>query len=109
MQGGAACIQQGAAFRCCIRPFFVPVTFELKVEEEVLLKKVVWRGEKFGIPALHEYLFEEAEGGVRVTSREVFTGSAVTVSGRLFPKGEIGELTERFLEELKTAAERTDG
>ncbi len=107
VQGSEVCVEQGMTFKCCIRPFSVPVTIEPKIEEVVPLKKVVWKGEKFGITARHEYLFEEHEGGVRVTSREVFTGAGITASGRLFPKGEIEDLTIRLLDDLKTAAEKT--
>ncbi len=108
VQGAEICIAQGTRFRCCIRPFSVPVTFEPKIDEVVPMQMVVWKGEKFGITARHEYRFEEEEGGVRVTSREVFAGPAVAASGRLFPKAEIEELTVRLLKDLKAAAEKAD-
>jgi hypothetical protein len=98
-------IAEGGGFRFCIRPFVIPVSFEPVIEEVVPGKKVTWRGEKFGITAVHEYIFQETEQGVSVISRETFSGNTISLSGILFSMGRLKELTLTLLKDLKEAAE----
>ena len=98
-------IAEGSRLRFCIRPFVIPVSFEPVIEEVIPGKKITWRGEKFGITAVHEYIFQETGQGVSVISRETFSGNPVALSGILFSMGRLKELTLRHLKDLKEAAE----
>jgi len=98
-------IKEGGRLRFCIRPFVIHVSFEPVIEEVVHHKKITWRGEIFGITARHEYIFQETVQGVSVTSRETFSGSPVALTGILFSKHRLKELTVMHLKDLKKAAE----
>lgn len=98
-------ITEGRKFRFCIRPFVIPVSFEPVIEEVVPVKKITWRGEKFGLTAVHEYIFQETDQGVSVISRETFSGGPVALYGILFSMGRLKELTLTLLQNLKEAAE----
>jgi hypothetical protein len=99
-------MKQGTAFRCSLRPFIFPISIEPFVEELVPLKKIVLTGSKFGITARHEFIFDESEEGVSVTSREFFGGITFFAFGFVFPAWRIRELTRALLQDLKRAAER---
>ncbi len=75
------------------------------MEEVVPRKKIIWRLEKFGITAIHEYNFHETDRGVSVTSRETFYGGLIALSVILFPMERLRELTLMHLTNLKEAAE----
>jgi hypothetical protein len=101
----ATSFREGARLQFCIRPFSVPINVRPTVGEVVPGEKICWYGTKFGIYSEHEYVFEELEGGVRVTSRERFSGIGMRAAGFAFPKKTIRELTAAVLRELKRAAE----
>lgn len=98
-------IKEGGSFRFCIRPFVIPVYLEPVIQEVVPGRKITWRGEVFGITAVHEYIFEETGQGVLVTSRETFSGGLVALSGILFSIPRLKELTLKLLTDLKKSAE----
>ncbi len=100
-------IEEGSRVRFCIRPFVIPVSVEPVIEEVIPAKKITWRGEKFGIIAVHEYIFVETEPGVTVISRETFSGSLLALSGILLSYGRLKELTMKVLTDLKEMAEKT--
>ncbi len=95
----------GGRFSFCIRPFFIPVNIESVIEEVVPRKKITWRVEKFGIIAMHEYIFRETDSGVSVKSRETFSGFLFALYGISFFRERLKQLTLTLLEELKGAAE----
>ncbi len=98
-------LEEGARFSFCIRPFAVPVRIRPVVEEVVPGERIVWSGYVFGVRARHEYVFEQVEGGVRVTSREKFKGLRVSLLMFLATKWRLRQLTADVLMELKSAAE----
>ena len=98
-------ITEGGRFRYCIRPFVIPVSFEPVIEEVVSGKKITWRGEIFGIAALHEFIFRETGHGVSVTSRATFSGGPVALTGMIFSRGRLKEMTLTLLKDLKKEAE----
>lgn len=98
-------IRQGSSFSCSIRPFLLPLYFRPKVEEEVPLERVVWRGEKFGIAAVHEFIFKAVAGAVTVKSRETFSGVLAPLAGLAFSRQRLTELTRIFLSDLRRRAE----
>lgn len=101
-----SCLLAGRSFRCCIRPYAVPVFFQAKVEQIVPREKVLWTAKRFGLRGRHEFLFEPEGDGVRVVSREVLTGFPVLLGGLFFPVGRFRRITATFLRELKEGAER---
>lgn len=100
-------IAAGSRVRFCIRPFIIPLAVEPVVAEVVPGRKVVWRGEKFGVTAVHEYSFLETGEGVLVTSRETFSGNFLALSGIVVSYGRLKELTLKVLTDLKAAVEKT--
>jgi len=99
-------IEEGEDFTFSIRPFAVPVALELAIEDVVPCELVVWSGKKFGIFSRHEWLFQKAQNGVLVTSREKFQGLPLLLGSLSFPEDTIRKLTVGMLNDLKRAAER---
>lgn len=100
-------IEQNERFRFRIRPYLVPVTVKVKIEEVVSGEKVVWTGAEFGVFSRHEFLFQHEENSVLVTSRETFWGLPFLFGGITFPEGTVRELTIQMLSDLKKAAEKS--
>lgn len=103
---GEACLLAAGSFRCCIRPYAVPVFFEARVEEVLPRRKVLWTAKRFGLRGRHEFLFDPEGDGVLVVSREVLTGFPVVLGGLFFPVGRFKRITSTFLRELKEGAEQ---
>jgi len=96
----------GDRFTCKVRPFAFGIQFESRVEEIVPQRRVVWRGQRFGITGRHVFEFvQENTGGVRVNSRETFEGPVTAVAGLFFPWKRIREMTASLLEDLKNECE----
>lgn len=98
-------LEEGNSFKCCIRPFDIPVNLEPVVEEIDPMHRIVWSGKKHGVSALHEFTFQMDGSGVLLTSREAFSGLFMSPLRFLFPKKKLQELSFRMLQEVKTAAE----
>jgi uncharacterized membrane protein len=99
-------IAVGGGFSCTIRFFGIPVSFAAKVLEVTRGERIIWESRKFGISAIHEFLFHEEPGAVRVSSRETFSGPPIHYAKVLFPAREVRILTIALLQDLKEAAER---
>jgi len=102
-------LEEGNSFKCCIRPFDIPMDLEPLVEEILPMDRIVWSGKKHGISARHEFTFQINGSGVLLTSREVFSGLFMSPLRFLFPKRKLQELSGRMLNEIKTAAEAATG
>jgi len=98
-------LEEGNSFKCCIRPFDIPMNLEPVVEEIVPMHRIIWSGKKHGVSALHEFTFQIDGSGVLLTSREAFSGFFMSPLRFLFPKKKLQELSVRMLREIKTAAE----
>lgn len=98
-------IAERTSISCTLRPFIVPLSLKLEIEEVMPYKRIVWRGRKYGLAARHEYLFSPKGRGVTVISREDFSGLPVLFGGLFFPKARIRQLTRTLLADLKKAAE----
>lgn len=98
-------LTKGKEIFCRFRPFFFPIKVNISVEEIIPYKRIVWSAKKVGLFAYHEFIFEENERVVMVTSLEKFTG--ILAKGRciLLPKRKMIDLTKSFLKELKIAVE----
>ena len=98
-------IREGDRISFCLRPYALPVTIEVTVDEVVKHEHVVWSGSRFGVRSRHEFFFQQAANGVLVTSRETFTGLPLLLGGAQMT-GKVGrELVAKMLRELKAACE----
>jgi len=100
------CIEEGATFRCCVKPYLFPIYFEPEIEEVAPFERIAWKGEKKGIRSRHEFLFSRKEKSTEIISRETFSGIPVILAGPLFPIERLRELNAEFLRNLKDAAEQ---
>ena len=98
-------LREGESFRCSLSPFAFSIEIRPLIVEVLKHRKIVWKSRRFGISARHEFLFRKIGGGVKVISREELKGIPLAVSGMLFPKWKIQELTRTFLEDLRNASE----
>lgn len=98
-------LTKGKEIFCRFRPFFSPIKVNISIEEIIPYKHIVWSAKKGGLSAYHEFIFEENERVVIVTSLEKFTGILSKGRGILLPKQKMIDLTKSFLKELKIAVE----
>ena len=105
VQSDTECLTEGKRFEFCIKPFVLPLNIRPVVEKLVPGRHVVWSGSKYGITARHEFLFEERDGGVKVTSKEIFEGKALQFILVKFTYKNLTRLSVRMLQQLKEAAE----
>jgi ligand-binding SRPBCC domain-containing protein len=98
-------LEEGNRFKCCIRPFDIPMNLEPLVEEIDPMHRIVWSGKKHGVSARHEFTFQMSSSGVLLTSREAFSGLFMSPLQLLFPKKKLQDLSGRMLREIKMAAE----
>ena len=99
-------LTEGKRFNFCLRPFALPVHVEPVVEEVIPGKRIIWSGEKYGIHARHEFIFNESNRIVQVLSREIFTAGLIRGILFQFSKGKLHQLSIKMLNELKEAAEK---
>jgi len=95
----------GTTFRCTVRPFALPISFEAVVTEARPPSQIVWETRKPGLTARHSFVCEAGDRRVRLISREEFHGPVLRAAGRLFPAWRIRALTVALLRDLKAAAE----
>jgi hypothetical protein len=100
-------ISQGDVYTFCIRPFGVPICFDVAVKELSEHKKIVWSGRKYGITSRHEFVFSGNAGNTRLTSRETFEGPTMATFRLLFPRWKIRAMTISLLEDLKKYSEKS--
>ncbi len=99
------CLSNGAAISCCFRPFLFPVKANIRVEEVIPCKHIIWYAKKRGFLARNEFSFLNHGKGTLVTSRETFNGFFVSALGCFLPKKRMKNLITTFLKDLKTASE----
>ncbi|NWF98448.1 MAG: SRPBCC domain-containing protein [Nitrospirae bacterium] len=99
------CMINGRNMRCTFRPFYFPINVNIFINEVKEKEKIVWTANKKGLKAYHEFLFTKNDGGVKVISREEFSGVLSAGSGLFLPVRKMKELTRKFLNDLKEAVE----
>lgn len=82
------------------------VPFNVEIVESDPPRRVAWSSAKFTITAKRTFTFTSVTGGTRVTDRKEFSSTALPV-GLWYPRRVIRTMTERWLLDLKTEAERT--
>jgi len=98
-------LMDGRSLKCTFRPFLFPIQVKIKIEEIAPHKHIIWVAKKKGLSARHEFIFQNSEKGIQVTSWESFTGLLVAGAGFLLPVRRMRNLTKTFLKDLKKAAE----
>lgn len=101
-----ACIVEDGSFRCCIRPYGVPVFFKARITDFEPLRRVVWATGRHGVHSRHEFLFEKDGERSRVLSRERLTGITVRLGAVRIFLPQFREMTRTFLEQLREGAEK---
>jgi hypothetical protein len=100
-------ITAGKSFTCLMRPLAFAICLNPLAVEVLPHRKVVLSGNKFGIRARHEFLFDGNEEKATVTSRETFTGMPRALPGWIIVQRKIRKLTRSMLDDLKNAAEKS--
>ncbi len=99
------CLINSQTMKCTFRPFYFPINVDIFINEVKEKEKVVWTANKKGLKAYHEFFFKKSEDGVKVISREKFTGVLSAGSGLFLPVKKMKNLTRIFLNDLKKAVE----
>ncbi len=99
------CLLQSQNIKCTFRPFYFPINVDIFLNEVSDKEKIVWTANKKGLKAYHEFIFKQDEFGVKVISREKFSGVLSVGAGFLLPVKKMRELTRIFLSDLKKAVE----
>jgi uncharacterized protein YndB with AHSA1/START domain len=102
---GSPHMKKGKRFAYCIRPFVFPINVKPRVEEVVPGRRVAWSARVYGVYALHEFFFDEAPGGVVLTSRETLKGGPVRMLLGALGEERLRHLARAMLKELKQWAE----
>jgi hypothetical protein len=100
---------EGVHFRFRLHLFSVPVVVDPVIEKVALRERVVWSASTFGLTSHHEFLFEQVENGLLVTSRETLSGAPVIVARRTFLEKRFRKLAHAMLIELKNVCELRRG
>jgi hypothetical protein len=68
-------------------------------------QEVIWEGHRFGVHAVHRFIFEEKENAVRLTSSEAFRGPLLWLSKLIFIPKRLHRLTQQLMASIKNQAE----
>jgi uncharacterized protein YndB with AHSA1/START domain len=82
-----------------------PGTIVSTLEEVDRPRYVRWRGRTMTIAAIHEWLFQDRDGGTHVETNESFSGGLARLLRRTLQK-QLDRALEEGLEHLKREAER---
>lgn len=99
------CLINGQIMKCTFRPFYFSINVDIFIEEVKDKEKIVWIARKKGLKANHEFIFKKNADGVKVISRENFSGILSVGSGLFLPVRKMKKLTRNFLNDLKKAVE----
>jgi hypothetical protein len=86
-----------------------PIVFPIKVRPRVVScepgREVVWKGERFGICAVHTWRFQEKAGGAVLESVETFKGPLLALGYVAGVPKRLHRLTVQMLEQIKRHSE----
>lgn len=81
------------------------VPFSVEIVESDPPHSVGWSSTKFNVTAKRRFTFTPVGTGTRITDRKEFSSNVLPV-GLWYPRRVIRTMTEQWLEDLKTEAER---
>jgi len=92
-------------FTFSMRPYYLPIRVMPTITKCEPGKEVIWEGRRFGVHAVHRFVFEEQAATVRLTSSETFSGPLLWLSKLIFIPGRLHRLTRRLMASIKEQAE----
>ena len=96
---------ENTCFTFQMRPYYLPIKIMPTITRCQPGKEVVWEGRRFGVHAVHRFIFEEQKDSVRLTSRETFRGPLLWLSKLIFIPGRLHRLTLQLMIAIKNQAE----
>ena len=99
----------GMALNTCftfqMRPYYLAIKVKPTITKCEPGKLVIWEGRRFGVQAVHRFIFEEKENAVRLTSSETFRGPLLWLSKLIFIPRRLHRLTQQLMASIKSQAE----
>ena len=92
-------------FTFSMRPYYLPIKVQPTITKCDPGKEVIWEGNRFGVYAVHSFIFEEKENGVKLTSSESFHGPLLWLSKLIFIPKRLHRLTQQLMTAIKSQAE----
>lgn len=92
-------------FTFSMRPYYLPIKVMPTITKCEPGKEVIWEGRRFGIRAVHRFIFEESKASVRLISSETFSGPLLWLSKLIFIPKRLHRLTEQLMASIKKQAE----
>ena len=96
---------QDTCFTFQMRPYYMPIKVMPTITKCEPGKEVIWEGRRFGVHAVHSFIFEEKENSVRLTSSETFRGPLLWLSKLIFIPSRLHRLTQQMMAAIKDHAE----
>ena len=96
---------QDTCFTFQMRPYYLPIKVTPTITKCEPGKEVIWEGSRFGVKAVHRFIFEEKENTVRLTSSEAFRGPLLWLSKLIFIPKRLHRLTRQLMASIKDQAE----
>lgn len=96
---------QDTCFTFSMRPYYLPIKVQPTITKCDPGKEVIWQGNRFGVYAVHSFIFDEKENGVLLTSSESFRGPLLWLSKLIFIPKRLHRLTQQLMTAIKTQAE----
>ena len=100
---------ENTCFTFQMRPYYLPIKVRPTITKCEPAKEVIWEGSRFGVQAVHSFIFEEIADGVRLTSSESFRGPLLWMSKLIFIPKRLHQLTQRLMTSIKAQAEACAG
>ena len=92
-----------------MRPYYLPIKVMPTITKCEPGREVIWEGRRFGVHAVHRFIFEEKEDAVRLTSSESFRGPLLWLSKTIFIPKRLHRLTQQLMAAIKNQAEACAG
>lgn len=96
---------ENTCFTFQMRPYYLPIKVMPTITKCEPGKEVIWEGHRFGVHAVHRFIFEEKENTVRLTSSEAFRGPLLWLSKLIFIPKRLHRLTQQLMASIKNQAE----
>jgi hypothetical protein len=96
---------ENTCFTFQMRPYYLPIKVMPTITKCEPEKEVIWEGRRFGVHAVHRFIFEEKEDKVRLTSSESFRGPLLWLSRIIFIPKRLHRLTRELMAAIKNQAE----
>ena len=100
---------QDTCFTFQMRPYYLPIKVSPTITRCDPGKEVVWEGRRFGVHAVHTFIFTEEGEVVRLTSSETFRGPLLWLSKIIFIPSRLHRLTQQLMAAIKGHAEACTG